>query len=100
MSNTHVRACYVGPYTWGEDYPQCAGKSQSPINIVPQEAEDDKALPIINRRIFDSPPTKMKLQNNGHSRKLAGQNLIRFRGFVYRHYEDKHRKDHMLSYSE
>ncbi|KAL5287418.1 CA14.2 family protein [Megaselia abdita] len=60
--------------SWGEDFPDCSGKEQSPINLI--NANETKASPIS----FNGYATKFKgndlvLTNNGHSAELSYENI-------------------------
>ena len=53
------------PSTWKQHYEDCAGKKQSPINIVPKETIFDAGLTDI--AIDFEPIVSAELQNNGHT---------------------------------
>lgn len=60
--------------SWGEEYPDCNGKEQSPINLI--NANETKASPIS----FNGYATKFKgndliLINNGHTAQLSYENI-------------------------
>lgn len=54
-----------GPSSWHEFYPIAEGKRQSPINIVPAEAQFDASLPPLSLS-YDR-CTSLTIANNGHS---------------------------------
>ncbi|XP_061587488.1 carbonic anhydrase [Cololabis saira] len=54
-----------GPDTWGQDFPVANGSRQSPINIVPKEAQHDPSLK--NLKLRYDPGTAKGILNNGHS---------------------------------
>uniref|UniRef100_A0A3P9HMJ0 Carbonic anhydrase n=1 Tax=Oryzias latipes TaxID=8090 RepID=A0A3P9HMJ0_ORYLA len=54
-----------GPDTWAEKFPLASGSRQSPINIVPKEAQFDPSLKPLKIR-YDARDAKGIL-NNGHS---------------------------------
>ena len=53
------------PDTWKDHYPNCAGRKQSPVNIVPKQTVFDAGLTDLT--INYEPNVLAKLQNNGHS---------------------------------
>ncbi|XP_071058501.1 carbonic anhydrase-like isoform X4 [Pseudochaenichthys georgianus] len=55
----------TGPEKWGKDFPVANGQRQSPINIVPKEAQYDSTLKSLKLK-YDPSNTKSIL-NNGHS---------------------------------
>ncbi|XP_048886730.1 carbonic anhydrase 7 isoform X1 [Brienomyrus brachyistius] len=54
-----------GPSAWHKDYPVARGNRQSPIDIVPSEAQFDPTLPPITL-VYDT-CTSLSISNNGHS---------------------------------
>ncbi|XP_056148656.1 carbonic anhydrase [Lampris incognitus] len=54
-----------GPDKWAENYPVANGPRQSPINIVPAEAQYDSSLKALKVR-YD-PKNSGNILNNGHS---------------------------------
>nr|ACU30150.1 carbonic anhydrase [Trematomus eulepidotus] len=54
-----------GPEKWGEDFPVANGPRQSPINIVPKEAQYDSTLKSLKLK-YD-PSNANGILNNGHS---------------------------------
>lgn len=62
LSLEHV---FVGPDKWGDEYPVANGPRQSPINIVPNEAQYDSSLKALKLR-YD-PSNSKGILNNGHS---------------------------------
>ena len=56
---------FVGPEKWGEDFPVANGPRQSPINIVPKEAQYDSTLKSLKLK-YD-PSNAKGILNNGHS---------------------------------
>lgn len=55
----------TGPDKWGKDFPIADGPRQSPINIVPMEAQFDPSLKPLKLK-YDQSNAKGIL-NNGHS---------------------------------
>lgn len=53
----------TGPEHWGKTFPDCNGKSQSPIDIVVADAAE-KNLPAIS---FDYSQVPVQVVNNGHT---------------------------------
>ncbi|KAG7503751.1 carbonic anhydrase-like [Solea senegalensis] len=54
-----------GPHKWAEDFPVANGARQSPIDIVPKEAQYDSSLRALKLR-YD-PSNAKSILNNGHS---------------------------------
>ena len=52
-------------YTWKDHYPDCGGRNQSPVNIVPKYTVFDAGLPDLT--INYEPKVSAFLENNGHS---------------------------------
>lgn len=59
---------FTGPSHWGEQYNECAGKHQSPINIDLLHIKR-VVLPSLKMNGFDVSPDKTTLKNNGHTGK-------------------------------
>ncbi|KAL5287416.1 CA14.2 family protein [Megaselia abdita] len=62
--------------SWHEEHEDCKGKNQSPINIIPSQANETQSTPIS----FNGYSTKFKgndliLVNNGHSAQLSYENI-------------------------
>lgn len=55
----------IGPDKWGDEYPVANGPRQSPINIVPMEAQYDSSLKALKLK-YD-PSNSSGILNNGHS---------------------------------
>jgi len=60
----------TGPEHWGEQFNQCVGKHQSPINIDLNQIVK-KVLPPLQFQGFDTPVRQMNLTNNGHTVQLT-----------------------------
>jgi carbonic anhydrase len=60
-----------GPSHWGETAPDALGRHQSPIDIIPSEADFDRTLPDRPIVISYSDHHSFNLQNNGHSVQLT-----------------------------
>lgn len=73
-----------GPGQWKEIFPNCGGSKQSPINITTSKAKIDNSLPIFNRSLFEDAPSRMVVQNNGHTImvSLTNGNIIRNSSFL------------------
>ena len=56
---------FIGPDKWGAEYPVADGPRQSPINIVPKEAQYDSSLRPLKLK-YD-PSNANGILNNGHS---------------------------------
>lgn len=56
----------LGPERWSEDYRQCTGKYQSPIDIEEKYVER-VSLPELRFNGFDQEPTHTLITNNGHT---------------------------------
>lgn len=54
-----------GPEKWEEDFPIANGPRQSPIDIVPNQAQHDPSLKLLKLK-YD-PATAKGILNNGHS---------------------------------
>ena len=59
-----------GPHTWSAHYPEAAGDSQSPIDIVPDEAVFDSDLSTHPIRISYLTEENFEIQNTGESFKV------------------------------
>ena len=55
----------VGPDKWGKDFPVANGPRQSPINILPKEAQYDSSLRAL--KLNYDPLNAKGILNNGHS---------------------------------
>ncbi|KFM77634.1 Carbonic anhydrase 2, partial [Stegodyphus mimosarum] len=60
-----------GPPFWGERYPMCYGKEQSPVAIYSQSAVPDDTLKKLALENYDIPVTSAKVENNGHTVQLT-----------------------------
>lgn len=58
-------ACVAGPAEWHREFPIANGNRQSPIDIVPSQAQHDPALKPLSLQ-YD-PKTAIDILNNGHS---------------------------------
>jgi len=56
---------FIGPDKWAENFPIANGPRQSPINIVPKEAQYDPSLKAL--KIKYDPSNAKGILNNGHS---------------------------------
>lgn len=56
---------FVGPDKWGDEFPVANGPRQSPINIVPKEAQYAPSLKPLKLK-YD-PSNSNSILNNGHS---------------------------------
>uniref|UniRef100_T1GNG9 Carbonic anhydrase n=1 Tax=Megaselia scalaris TaxID=36166 RepID=T1GNG9_MEGSC len=57
--------------SWGEESPDCNGKQQSPINLIPADAQAQNAQNIqFNGYDIQIPGNSLILVNNGHSAQL------------------------------
>lgn len=61
---------FLGPSHWGEEYGECSGKHQSPINID-SEHVTRKVLPKLKLENFHDKPKEMSITNNGHTGKKS-----------------------------
>ncbi|XP_063699331.1 putative carbonic anhydrase 3 [Culicoides brevitarsis] len=59
-----------GPSHWGEEFGECTGKHQSPINID-SEHVTRKVLPKLKLANFHDKPKEMSITNNGHTVQLT-----------------------------
>jgi len=59
------------PSGWHKKYPNCAGKRQSPINLVDQAIKQDKTLKPIQFINYDKPVTGLLMENDGHTIKVT-----------------------------
>ena len=64
----HKSFDYTNPDDWSEDYPECGGSRQSPINIDIQDVKmmENKSQPLGGSG-YDTQPLSMTITNNGHS---------------------------------
>ncbi|XP_026512027.1 carbonic anhydrase 14 [Terrapene carolina triunguis] len=66
---------YKGPHGqahWSDDYPDCGGQAQSPIDIQTKSVQHDPALPPIEPQGYQSPGDgAFTLFNNGHTVKMS-----------------------------
>ncbi|XP_057325625.1 carbonic anhydrase 6-like isoform X2 [Microplitis mediator] len=60
---------YKDPDTWKEQYPQCGGTEQSPIDVTDYDMRKNFADSAyrINLEHYKTVPAKMTMKNNGHS---------------------------------
>uniref|UniRef100_A0A674I656 Alpha-carbonic anhydrase domain-containing protein n=1 Tax=Terrapene triunguis TaxID=2587831 RepID=A0A674I656_9SAUR len=57
---------------WSDDYPDCGGQAQSPIDIQTKSVQHDPALPPIEPQGYQSPGDgAFTLFNNGHTVKMS-----------------------------
>lgn len=56
---------YTGPSKWGEHFQVANGPRQSPIDIIPSQAQFDSTLR--NLKLKYDPSTSKGILNNGHS---------------------------------
>ncbi|XP_042910976.1 carbonic anhydrase 3-like [Parasteatoda tepidariorum] len=59
-----------GPSHWSELYPNCKGKSQSPISIVTEHVSNRKDHLKWELNGYQIPLYNMKIENNGHASKI------------------------------
>ncbi|CAD6215980.1 GSCOCG00004284001-RA-CDS [Cotesia congregata] len=65
---------YKNADEWANEYPQCGGSLQSPINLTWHLVDDsDSNEPIIFENIYDTVAERMTLENDGHTLKLLFQ---------------------------
>ncbi|XP_032902059.1 carbonic anhydrase 4-like [Amblyraja radiata] len=71
-----------GPGTWSGKHPQCAGRSQSPIDIITKKATPDPKLTDITFKGYLDPDTSLNwaLFNDGHSVQLILNGSITISG--------------------
>ncbi|XP_065430842.1 carbonic anhydrase 14 isoform X3 [Chrysemys picta bellii] len=66
---------YKGPHGqahWSDDYPDCGGQAQSPIDIQTKSVQHDPALPPIEPQGYRSPGDgAFTLLNNGHTVEMS-----------------------------
>ncbi|XP_030398391.1 carbonic anhydrase 14 isoform X3 [Gopherus evgoodei] len=66
---------YRGPHGqehWSNDYPDCGGQAQSPIDIRTKSVQHDPALPPIEPQGYRSPGVgAFTLHNNGHTVEMS-----------------------------
>ncbi|XP_014300098.1 carbonic anhydrase 2-like [Microplitis demolitor] len=60
---------YKDVESWKDEFPQCGGKQQSPINLDQIDLFDDVAEEL-NLQSYHIKPVKMALSNNGHTLEL------------------------------
>ncbi|KAG7455077.1 hypothetical protein MATL_G00252600 [Megalops atlanticus] len=65
MSHAWGYAPHNGPDTWAKNFPLASGPRQSPIDIVPSQAQHDPSLKPLKLK-YD-PSTARGILNNGHS---------------------------------
>ncbi|XP_035036712.1 carbonic anhydrase isoform X2 [Hippoglossus stenolepis] len=65
MSHVWGYGATNGPDKWGKDFPVANGPRQSPINIVPKEAQYDSSLRAL--KLNYDPLNAKGILNNGHS---------------------------------
>nr|XP_055058039.1 carbonic anhydrase [Misgurnus anguillicaudatus] len=65
MSHSWGYGAHDGPETWEESFPIANGPRQSPIDIVPTQAQHDPSLKRI--RLKYDPAAAQSILNNGHS---------------------------------
>lgn len=65
-----------GPSHWGEQYNECTGKHQSPINIDLLSVKR-VVLPSLKMTGFDVPPDRTTLKNNGHTVMITIESQIK-----------------------
>ncbi|XP_056600274.1 carbonic anhydrase [Triplophysa dalaica] len=65
MSHSWGYGAHNGPEKWEEDFPIANGPRQSPIDIVPNQAQHDPSLKLLKLK-YD-PATAKGILNNGHS---------------------------------
>jgi len=63
---TYYPVCATGPDHWADEYPACAGKFQSPIDIEEHLVRPVR-LPPLAFRGFNRLPIRSTLTNNGHT---------------------------------
>ncbi|KAH0552657.1 hypothetical protein KQX54_013813 [Cotesia glomerata] len=65
---------YENANEWADEYPQCGGSFQSPIDVsydlVGESNLDSDLEPLIFERIHSTVPERMTLKNDGHTVKL------------------------------
>nr|XP_042909672.1 carbonic anhydrase 2 [Parasteatoda tepidariorum] len=66
--NAHLKN---GPEYWGETFPACYGRKQSPIDIVTADVVKDENLERLQLTNYDKPLTRAIYENNGHSIKVT-----------------------------
>nr|XP_042909023.1 carbonic anhydrase-like [Parasteatoda tepidariorum] len=57
----------MSPKYWGETFPACNGRKQSPIDIVTADVVKDKNLERLQLTNYDKPLTRAIYENNGNS---------------------------------
>ena len=69
-----------GPSTWGQDYPECNGMEQSPINIISKDTAS-----VANALAIEYKADSQNIINNGHSVQVnfAKNNTITYGGQEY-----------------
>jgi len=63
---TYYPVCATGPDHWADEYPACAGKFQSPIDIEEHLVKSVRLPPLVFRG-FNRLPINSTLSNNGHT---------------------------------
>ncbi|NXI41972.1 CAH14 anhydrase, partial [Galbula dea] len=70
-----------GQQHWPEEHPACGGQAQSPIDIQPQQVQQDPSLPPIRPVGYQHPEADtFTLANNGHTAVLALPSSLRLEG--------------------
>uniref|UniRef100_A0A673MIS9 Carbonic anhydrase n=1 Tax=Sinocyclocheilus rhinocerous TaxID=307959 RepID=A0A673MIS9_9TELE len=71
--------CHPGPSEWKNNFPNCGGQRQSPINIITRKVKHDPKLASF---IFDGHEKvfNMSVENHGHSANVFFQKSVRLRG--------------------
>ncbi|XP_071041863.1 carbonic anhydrase 2-like [Parasteatoda tepidariorum] len=72
ICEVHLRLLlHYCPKFWGETFPACYGRKQSPIDIVTVDIVKDKNLGRLQLTNYDVPLTRAIYENNGHSIKVT-----------------------------
>uniref|UniRef100_A0A673MGV8 Carbonic anhydrase n=1 Tax=Sinocyclocheilus rhinocerous TaxID=307959 RepID=A0A673MGV8_9TELE len=71
--------CHPGPSEWKNNFPNCGGQRQSPINIITRKVKHDPKLASF---IFDGHEKvfNMSVENHGHSAHFTLPQSVRLRG--------------------